>query len=319
MAFYVSGANKPTAGGFGTNRYYVQGNGNVTTTAGFAIAETGTEITVESLPYLGYLWSGWYQGDNQITDQKLHKLTGTDSALTLKATCTVDPKMQDFNFVSTLSTCIIKGKKNPTASYLVIPDYVTSIAQNAFKDDVLLTGVTLGKGISTIGNDAFANCHSLIEVKNLSSLNIVANSSGYGYIAAYAKHVYNDGESYLHSTDEGFIFYEEGTDCFLIKYNGSNRNLTLPKYDGNKEYAIYDYSFNGCTGLTSVTIGNSVTSIGQSAFYGCSGLVSITIPFVGATKDGSSNAHLGYIFGASSYSDHSSYVPSSLKTVTPPS
>ena len=33
-----------------------------------------------------------------------------------------------------------------------------------------------------------------------------------------------------------------------------------------------------CSGLTSVTIGNSVTSIGSSAFYGCSGLMSITIP-----------------------------------------
>ena len=36
--------------------------------------------------------------------------------------------------------------------------------------------------------------------------------------------------------------------------------------------------FGGCSGLTSVTIGNGVTSIGESAFYGCSGLTSITIP-----------------------------------------
>lgn len=36
--------------------------------------------------------------------------------------------------------------------------------------------------------------------------------------------------------------------------------------------------FYGCSGLTSVTIGSGVTSIGSSAFYGCSGLTSITIP-----------------------------------------
>ena len=36
--------------------------------------------------------------------------------------------------------------------------------------------------------------------------------------------------------------------------------------------------YYGCSGLTSVTIGNSVTSIGYCAFYGCSGLVSVTIP-----------------------------------------
>ena len=33
--------------------------------------------------------------------------------------------------------------------------------------------------------------------------------------------------------------------------------------------------FNGCSGLTSVTIGNSVTSIGSYAFYGCIGLTSV--------------------------------------------
>ena len=38
------------------------------------------------------------------------------------------------------------------------------------------------------------------------------------------------------------------------------------------------YKFYGCSGLTSVTIPNSVTSIGNGAFYGCSGLTSITIP-----------------------------------------
>ena len=37
-------------------------------------------------------------------------------------------------------------------------------------------------------------------------------------------------------------------------------------------------AFEDCSGLTSVTIGNSVTYIGSSAFDGCSSLTSITIP-----------------------------------------
>ena len=37
-------------------------------------------------------------------------------------------------------------------------------------------------------------------------------------------------------------------------------------------------AFHGCSGLTSVKIPNSVTSIGNNAFAGCSGLTSMTIP-----------------------------------------
>lgn len=36
--------------------------------------------------------------------------------------------------------------------------------------------------------------------------------------------------------------------------------------------------FEGCTGLTEITIPNSVTSIGEGAFSQCRGLTSITIP-----------------------------------------
>lgn len=50
-------------------------------------------------------------------------------------------------------------------------------------------------------------------------------------------------------------------------------------------------AFNGCSGLTGITIPSSVTSIGSSAFYGCSGLTSLSFPS-GITSIGSS-AFLG--------------------------
>ena len=42
--------------------------------------------------------------------------------------------------------------------------------------------------------------------------------------------------------------------------------------------SIGEQAFNGCSSLTSVTIGNGVTSIKYAAFWGCSSLTSVTIP-----------------------------------------
>ena len=51
-------------------------------------------------------------------------------------------------------------------------------------------------------------------------------------------------------------------------------SLTIP----SSVTSIGEYAFYGCSGLTSLTIPSNVTSIGESAFDGCSGLTSLTIP-----------------------------------------
>jgi len=51
-------------------------------------------------------------------------------------------------------------------------------------------------------------------------------------------------------------------------------SVTIP----NSVTRIESCAFTYCSGLTSVTIGSGVTSIGNSAFHYCSGLTSVTIP-----------------------------------------
>ena len=55
--------------------------------------------------------------------------------------------------------------------------------------------------------------------------------------------------------------------------SGFTGSLTIP----NSVATIGSGAFTGCTGLTSVIIGNSVTSIGWSAFSDCTGLTSVII------------------------------------------
>ena len=73
-------------------------------------------------------------------------------------------------------------------------------------------------------------------------------------------------------------------DEFGVKYSKDGLRL-LESNDNIINYVvkagtrvICDGAFKNCNGLTSVTIPNSVTSIGEEAFAHCRGLTSVTIP-----------------------------------------
>lgn len=161
---------------------------------------------------------------------------------------------------------------------VTIPSTIKIINMGAFLDCISLTSVTIGGGVTTIGNSAFEGCKKLVEIYNLSSLDIQKGDSSYGHVAYYAKNVYTptEGSSNL-KTEDGFVFYDDGDTVYLVGYTGDGSNLILPDDFNGRNYALYQYAFYGCTSLASVTISSGVTAIGEYAFYGCTGLASVTI------------------------------------------
>ena len=160
---------------------------------------------------------------------------------------------------------------------ITIPNGVTSIGSSAFNGCSGLTSVTIPSSVTSIGDSAFRYCPKLVEVINNSSLNIKKGNFNYGSVASGALNVKKYGSSDIVNKD-GYLFYTNDGTNYLLGYVGNATDLELPaNYNGNS-YEIYRYAFEGCSGLTSITIPSSVTSIGIHAFEGCSGLTSIKIP-----------------------------------------
>ena len=97
------------------------------------------------------------------------------------------------------------------------------------------------------------------------------------------------GKGYAQSFTVGNLRYYRGTDTASVSVSGHKDgtsaigSVVIPEsvvYQGNSYLVtrISDNAFKDCSGLTSVTIPNSVIYIGYSAFSGCSSLTSITIP-----------------------------------------
>ena len=177
---------------------------------------------------------------------------------------------------------------------------LTSIGEGAFNWCESLESITIPASITSIGEWAFVECYRLVEVWNLSKLNITAGSEDNGYVAYYAKRVETEpSESYVYTDENGYVIYYDGKVKALINYTGNETKLTIPDditelncfalsdcynitsvtFGENSQLtSIGDGAFNWCESLESITIPDSVTSIGEGAFCCCAKLTSITIP-----------------------------------------
>ncbi|MBR5147093.1 MAG: leucine-rich repeat protein [Bacteroidales bacterium] len=191
-----------------------------------------------------------------------------------------------YNIISvTDSTVKVTGGDNKYIGEIIIPSTiiyksrtlkVVAVGDQAFNDCDSLTNITIPNTVTSIGEYAFSGCSGLANITIPNSVTTIENFAFNGCTSLKELHI-EDGETIL---ELGYSLkyngYSNGRGLFIdcpLEGLYLGRNLS---YKAEKDYG---YSpFCNKTILTSVTIGNNVTNIGEFAFSGCSGLANITIP-----------------------------------------
>jgi len=156
-----------------------------------------------------------------------------------------------------------------------------------------LTNVTLGQGLTNIGNATFAGCVSLRTIAIPANVTVIGGGEFSG--CSSLTNINVDPLNPAFSSLDGVVFDKSQTT--LIQFPGGRASYHIPDSVtsiggsafgastslrrvtiGNSVTNIGEFAFADCGGLTNVTIPNSVTSIGVYAFSACSGLTSLTIP-----------------------------------------
>ncbi len=180
---------------------------------------------------------------------------------------------------------------------IVIPDAVTYVGENAFELCYMHT-ITIGSSVTEIGNNAFASCEGLRNVFSYASTpptfgeDVFINDGLYNTFTLYVpENVISDYQNssigavfsdILPMTEIDNLIYTYDNTELLAKVIGCRREyygeLNIPSsilYNGNtySVYSVGDAAFYENAKITTLSIPNTIVTIGEFAFYYCDKLI----------------------------------------------
>ena len=240
-----------------------------------------------------YTFAGW---DRTITPVAGHVTTYTAQYedLIYSGTCGADGDNLTWTLNACDSTLIISGTgamanypaNMPWKDYrtsiisVIISEGVTTIGAHAFNGCSHLTSLTVPSSLTSIGQNAFTDCWAMESVY-ISDLEAWCNIDFGTYDSSpfsrngYLNYV-GGGDLYVNDTKVTTLTIPDG--ITEIKHHAFYGFAGITSIDFNQVTSIGNEAFNGCHGLSEVTIPEGVTAIGNVGFAYCTHLQSISIP-----------------------------------------
>lgn len=151
---------------------------------------------------------------------------------------------------------------------VVIPDGVTKISAEAFKNNKSITSVIVPESVKTVGSSAFSGCIGLTSLTVPCDLDL-----------------YKDNNSFYGVTNLTTLKMTRGSGTML---DFSNKYSYTPWYSSAEKFTtliiengvtnVSTYAFGYLSNLSYVTLPESVSSIGNFAFCQCKALTNIDLP-----------------------------------------
>ena len=219
---------------------------------------------------------------------KVHDYNDSDSVLVIPSTVTYQG---DSYSVSSIGFYAFDSCTNLTS--VIIPNSVTSIDHSAFYDCTSLTSIIIPNSVTSIGFRAFQGCSNLTSITfsnglryidykaflGCSSLTSITIPTSVTYIEISAFQNCNNLRTlYFNAVNcNDFVL-----DMMRLRYGDAPPFYDCPIstiYIGDSVQRIPAYFSYDFDSLTSITIPNSIDTIGEGAFQECSSLHSITLPY----------------------------------------
>ena len=203
---------------------------NSVTSIGYGVFQDCTSLSSVTIPN-----SATSIGDSAFYNTAYYNdESNWDNGVLYISDCLIDT---NYNFDSTTDYIIKDGTR-------IIADYALSHCDN-------LTSVTIPNSVTSIGDSAFYDCTSLTSVTIGNSVTSIGSSAFYN--TAY----YND----KYNWDKGVLYL---SNCLIDTNDDFDSTTDYTIKDGTR--FIADSVFSNCDNLISITIPNSVKSLGDNAF-----------------------------------------------------